>query len=439
MPGTFLGDGVKEKSAWHFFLRFVYETALVAAGLWYLPYAFLTRRITSSLPQRFGFQPEAARAKLQAPGAIWLHAASVGEVQAARPLIEALRARVNAPWIFSVVTETGYRTARTLARDGDVVVHLPFDLRSCVQRAFGEAKPRLCLVMETEVWPNFWQLWIDKQVPIVVVNGRISNRAWPRYQWAKRWIAPALSRASAVCVQTEEDARRFRALGAPADRVHVTGNLKFDLSIDEARIAQQAEALRRVFGIQPDDQLLVAGSTHPGEEEMVLEAYQRLRCQFPHLRLLVAPRHPQRSSAVATVAKRFGYEAVFRTRGGAGEVLILDTVGELVAAYSLATIVFMGGSLVKHGGQNPIEPALFAKPILTGPYVHNFQAIYDLFSAQEAAQVVSNADELASRCGALLRQVDERDAMGGQAQHLITTSRGAVDRLLELIEGYLVA
>lgn len=434
-------------------LRLLYEIALIGMGLWYLPYAFATRRITYSLGQRLGDHPNGVQEKLRSPEALWVHAVSVGEIQAAQPLIVALRKRCQAPFVISAVTETGYRTAQQLAHASDVVVHLPFDLKRCVGRAFGQARPRLCLILETELWPNFWQLWLDKQVPIVIVNGRISDRAWPRYRWVRSWIKPWLAQVHACCVQTERDAERFRQLGVPPDRIHVTGNLKFDLTIDEQEVAQQAQGLRRAFGLRPEDQVLVAGSTHPGEEEMLLEMYQRLRRQFPRLRLVLAPRHPQRTKEVTSLVRRFGYEPLLRTgvrpstsvapwRGSDPspvEVMILDTIGELVACYSLATIVFVGGSLTRHGGHNPIEPAFFAKPILTGPHLFNFQAVFDQFFAHEACQLVHSPAELITTCETLLRDPVQSDALGRRAQQLILAAQGTAHRVLTHLDPLLRA
>jgi 3-deoxy-D-manno-octulosonic-acid transferase len=382
--------------------------------------------------ERFGF------GACGAPHGVWLHAVSVGEVQACAPLVSAIRRRhPGLPLTVTTFTPTGAARARALFGDAAQVRYVPFDLPGAVRRFFARLQPRLAVIFETELWPNLYRECGRRRVPLVLASARLSARSVSRYRRLGALFRDTLAQPALIAAQGEGDAERFRALGADAASTHVTGNLKFDFELP-ADIAARGARLRQQYAAERP--LWVAGSTHAGEEQAVLAVQLRLRAQHSPALLVLAPRHPARFAQVAQELGAAGVSFVRRSHGeeqdagAAAEVLLLDTLGELLDFYAAADLAFVGGSLVPVGGHNLLEPAALGVPILTGPYTGNTAEIARLLVARGAAEVVHDPEELAARVSALLTDAQARARMGAHGRASIEANRGALGKLLALIE-----
>jgi len=372
----------------------------------------------------------------QAPHGVWVHAVSVGEVQAAAPLVAALRRRhPHLPLTVTTFTPTGAARARALFGDVAEVRYVPLDLPGAVRRFLARVQPRLAVVIETELWPNLYHACARARIPLVLASARISARSVSRYRRLGGLFRDTLAQVRVVAAQGEADAARFRALGAGEDSTHVTGNLKFDFELP-ADIGARGTALRHEFA--PDRPLWVAGSTHGGgEEQALLDSVRRLRESVPRALLVMAPRHPQRFAEAWQRLTQSGLRCARRSGGGVPqdcEVLLLDTLGELLEFYAAADVAFVGGSLVPVGGHNLLEPAALGLPILTGPHTFNGAEVARLLIERGGAEVVHNPAELAARLALLLTDPAERARRGAAARGCVAGNRGALAKLLELIE-----
>lgn len=399
-----------------------------------------TGKYRAGLAERLGrYSPSLAAVGAGRP--VWLHAVSVGETVAALPLVAALRAaRPALPVVVSTVTPTGQATAREQAREAAAVCYFPFDLAPVVRRALDAIRPRLVLLVETEIWPVFLFEASGRGIPVGIVNGRISDRSFRRYRLARPLLRRCLRTLAFVGAQSTADAERFAALGAPAGRVEVTGNLKIDQAAAAPRTgAPTLEALERALALPPGPRL-VAGSTHRGEEAALIAAFGRLRQEAPDLRLLLAPRHPERLPEVERLLAESGYRWARRSqRPGTGDdpapdVVLVDTIGELAALYGLADLAFVGGSLVPIGGHNLLEPAAHGRAPLFGPHVHNFREIARALNEAGGAVPVADASALADTAARLLADPTRRAALGARAQGVVEAGRGATARTLRLVE-----
>lgn len=393
--------------------------------------------------ERLGWYPEALRSRLQAVQPVWIHAVSVGEVGAASILANLWTAcRPTLPLLVSTVTATGREVARRSLPQAAGVVYFPIDLPMIVHRTLAAMRPRLILLTETEIWPNFLHACAASKVPVAIINGRISERSFGRYRLVRPFIRRVLECVDLFCMQTGTDAERILALGASPERVHVVGNLKFD-AVPHADGSCLAEQWRREFQIDAQQPVVVAGSTHAGEEEALLQALIRLRGEFPDLLLILAPRHPERVAQVETVIASRGLAAVRRSslgqgRGGAKEVILVDTVGELSALYAVGSISFVGGSLIPRGGHNLLEPALHGRPVVFGPHMENFAEASAYFVEQGAAIQVSDAADLARQLARLLRDPAARKRMGQAAWAALAAHQGAGERTVTLLERFVL-
>lgn len=374
------------------------------------------------------------------PGCLWLHAVSFGEVNAAAPLVAALRAR-HPDQCLLVTTTTPTGSARVRALWGDSVKHvyLPYDLPGAVRNFMQHFQPQLALVMETEIWPNLFAELKRRQVPVIIANARLSERSLKNYRPIAPLVRSALSGVDFVAAQSPADAQRYRQLGAPAANVHVTGNLKYDLPIDPT-IIEQAERWRKQWGERP---IWIAASTHADEEEIVLAAHRAVLLEHPNALLLWAPRHPERFAAVATASERAGFTVRRRREDGlpdaATEIFVIDTLGELMSFYAAADVAFVGGSLQEVGGHNLLEPAALGVPALVGPHTFNFQEIVELLIDVGAVQRVSDALSLTQAVLQLIGDPQERRRRGDAGRERIAIERGALARTLDLVESYLPA
>ncbi len=377
---------------------------------------------------------------------IWLHCVSVGETQAARPLVRALRAQFPAhAVVVSTTTLTGQRLAREVFKDeAAAVFYFPFDWAWSVRRALRAINPEVVLVMETELWPRFLRECHVRRVPVVLVNGRLSERSFRNYKRLGLFIRQVVNTLTLALMQTEADAARIRALGLAPERTRVTGNMKFDAPA-ETDARELTEALRARFGVNDERPLLVAASTHAPEEAALLAAFKLLSASDgPRPRLLVAPRHPERFNEVAALVAASGFSWTRRSAVAAAtdldaDIILLDSIGELRAIYPLAALVFVGGSLAPVGGHNVLEPAAHARCIVTGTHTFNFTAIVRDFLAQQALVQLPVLDAqqapaaLARIFQELLSNDERRHALGARAHAALEQNRGATERTIALL------
>lgn len=385
------------------------------------------------VPERFGFvarRPEGA--------AVWVHAVSVGESVAALPLIKRLVER-NPPGSVLVTATTPSGAERVRAALGDRVAHAyaPYDLPGAVARFLDRARPRRAIVMETELWPNLYRALARRHVPIVIANARLSPRSMARYLRVRALARETLSHCAAIAAQSAADAARFRALGADPARVHVPGNLKFDLEMPEELVGA-GRALRARWGAARP--AWIAASTHEGEEDAALRAHRILLARYRDAVLILVPRHPQRFDAVARLAEGSGLRCVRRSAIVADtpldtmQVLVGDSMGELPLYFGAADIAFVGGSLVEVGGHNVLEPASLGLPVLFGPYMFNFEQARALLLERGAARQIDGVPGLEPALSKLFHEPAQREAMGRAGREVLQANRGALDRLMGLIE-----
>jgi len=377
--------------------------------------------------------------RLRAAPTLWLHAVSLGEMTAAAPLVRALLARYpQHPLVLTTATPTGRERAHSLFGDAVDVRFLPYDTPGAVARFLDRTRPRLAILVETELWPNLFKACERRRIPLVIASARLSAKSVARYRRFGELFRGMFSASSLIAAQTPEDAARFIAIGARSARTHVVGNIKFDMQVSDAVIARGGELRSSFDSARP---VWIAGSTHAGEEEQVLAAHEQLQTDRPNALLLLVPRHPDRFDAVADLlsrrAMRFTRHGSGALPGAATRVVLVDTVGELGALYAAADVAFVGGSLVPIGGHNLLEPAALGLPVLTGPSYSNSQDIARLLIQQGAALQVADTRELAAAVARLLGDPKERQRMGAIGRRIIESNRGAVARLLWLIESLL--
>jgi 3-deoxy-D-manno-octulosonic-acid transferase len=342
-------------------------------------------------------------------------------------------------FVISTITPTGNKIAKGMAREGDFVTYLPLDFGFMAKKVIDRINPALFIIAETELWPNLISYLNNKKIPIIVVNGRISDRSLRGYLSIKFITRHILNKITLFCVQTHNDRERLMRLGVVKDKIRVTGNMKFDGKADSKNNYCDT---RRKLDIKSNELLFIAASTHPGEEEIILRVYRELLSAFPTLRLLLVPRHPERAAAVSSLTKKSGFEAQSisllnsRTQEPKNPrtIFILDSVGDLLSFYNIADIVFVGGSLVKIGGHNILEPAALGKPVMFGPYMFNFRDIADLFLSEKAALLVHNQEELKTKIKYLLNNPSAAAEITQRAQELILKNQGATKKNVELIK-----
>lgn len=363
-------------------------------------------------------------------GVLWFHAVSVGEAEAAFPLIRAMRRRFpNQPVLVTTTTPTGSARVRDVLGEETQHVYLPYDLPDCVSRFLNQFRPVLAVVMETEIWPNLYRACGARSIPLAIVNARLSERSARGYSHLRSLARQSLAPVDRIAAQTEADAERFISIGANPESVTVTGNIKFDLELPVDLFERAAAIRAKCFGSRP---VWIAASTHEGEEAAVLEAFMQVRRRYPDLLLALVPRHPERFDKAAALCRAEGLKLVRRTEGVACEksdVFLLDAMGELRLFYAASDIAFVGGSLVPVGGHNVLEPALAGLPVLFGPHMFNFaEAGRKLREAGGAVQI-ANPDELAAWLVKLLDEADLRGEMGSRGRQYVESGRGALRRV----------
>ncbi len=406
-----------------------------------IPY-FLVReliypRYWKSLFQRFGSLPQEVNPHRNKT--IWVHAVSVGEVLAAKSLIGALQKEYpDYPLIISTTTIVGNKIARQNFPDVNAVVFFPFDWSFSIRRALRRLNPELLVILETELWPNALRQCKRREIPVVLVNGRLSPRSYGRYFRIRTLFRRVLKDVDFYCMQSEEDARRIISVGARQDKVMATGNLKYDTDEPPAS-SKIAELLNGLLGVKPETPVIVAGSTEKGEEELVLTSFREIKKRYPQAKMILAPRRPTRFDEVEKILKSYSFRYRRRSRakeeeGEEPELLLLDTIGELSSAYALGRLNFVGGSLVPVGGHNILEPASRGKPVVFGRYMDNFKAISQLFLKEEGGIMVSNQQELTQAFLRLLENEGLCTRMGEKARQIVRANKGATDRSLTIIQ-----
>jgi 3-deoxy-D-manno-octulosonic-acid transferase len=422
-------------------MNWLYNASWLAALPGIVGYLSLRRLLAGkyrrNLRPRFGLDLDLP----EGPGrneVIWVHALSVGEVMAVLPLVQLLREEYPSyELVFSTTTESGNELARgRLAGVGCPVFYLPLDLWWAARRVVERVGARLFLLVETDLWPNLLGYLRQQGTQTVLVNGRVSDRSLPRYRFLRPFLGSTLSQVSRFCVQSEEDAQRLLVLGAQRDRVRVTGNLKLEQTTAVSP-GEERTSLRRRLGWARQGPIWIGGSTHRGEEEILLRVFGRLRRRFPELCLIVAPRDPERAEDVAALARGAGWRTRRRSLVGAADadtdVFVLDTIGELAGFYSLGTFAFVGGSLMPLGGHNPVEPAQRGLPVVFGPHMANFRDIAAILRESGGAFQAANQDELAQRLERWLEAPEVCSQDGERAKQALQFHQGAARRTLEVI------
>jgi 3-deoxy-D-manno-octulosonic-acid transferase len=415
---------------------FFYDLISLLAALFYVPVFLLGYfrhgKYRNSIRRRLGFIT--SEEMLNVKECLWIHAVSVGEVGVVAPLVAELKKKYpHKKILVSTVTETGNEMARKIIPDADALIYFPLDFRWVVEKFYRVIQPSVFVVAD-----RFLKTMHKNSVPIIMVNGRISDKSYKGYKRAKPFIGPVLRMISAFGMQTREDAARIIYLGAPEELVQVTGNLKFDRKPDNCP-EEEILKLRKSLGLSPHNVLMVAGSTHPGEEEIVLEVFKNILC--PELVLLIACRHPERIYKIEELVGKMGLTSIRRTESGkntgpGNPVILLDTIGELSRIYSLATVVFVGGSLVPKGGQNPLEPAAWGKPVIFGPHMENFREIFELLKKTGGGIQVNNAEEFQEAAQKLIDEPDTALKLGQSAREAVKKNQGAIGRNIAVIEKY---
>lgn len=394
--------------------------------------------------ERLGYYPEERIRSIAGKKIIWLHSVSVGEVIASTPLVMELKKRYpNYSIVMSTVTDTGRETAINKIPFLDAVIFFPFDFTFSVNNAIDRIKPVIFIMLETEIWPNFLMALNKRNIPTILINGRISDRSYKRYLSVRFFIKEVLKNISAFGMQSADDTERIINMGADKERVKRTGNLKFEHEI-RGISSDTIKKLKESMNITEDKDIIIAGSTHRGEDEEIIKAYLSVTGAIPEpLILIIAPRHLDRFPEIEDILRRYNLSFIRKTMIKKEEasskysVILLDTIGELSTFYSIASVVFVGGSLVSVGGHNILEPALYKKPILFGPYMHNFKEIAEGFKNKKAAIEITNSYEMAKEIINILNNPHIGKELGERGFSVVVENRGALEKSVRLIGRFL--
>ncbi|MEK7702422.1 MAG: 3-deoxy-D-manno-octulosonic acid transferase [Nitrospirota bacterium] len=406
-------------------MYFLYSLIQIVLFFLFLVFSSTRKSHFASIPNRVGFSPFP---KMNHP--IWIHAVSVGEVLSVKRLIERMKQEFpNDSIVLSTITPTGQQVVKNPSYQTDALIFFPFDIGFSVNRFLDKVDPKMIVIAETEIWPHFLRGCQRRNVPVLWVNGRISDKSYPRYLWIRGLLKNVLNCYTVIGMQTNLDRQRVIALGADPQKVLVMGNFKYDMSFSPVTLDS---ALSETLAAS--DPLWIAASTMPSEETMLLDAYRQLVERHPKLRLLIAPRHPERFNEVESFIKKSGLLYARRTNlHGTPQVILLDSLGELSAAFAFARVVFIGGSLAPYGGHNLLEPAFFSKPILFGPHMENFLDSSARFLRAEAAIAVASLDTLVSSVDKILSDSEFSLKLGENARKIVDENQGATEKTIALI------
>ncbi|MFC2740493.1 MAG: tetraacyldisaccharide 4'-kinase, partial [Selenomonas sp.] len=427
-------------------MRLLYNLAAILAVVLIIP-VFLVRAVrergfVERVRQSLGFFPEHALDKVAKKNCIWVHAASVGEIVAASPLIREFHKEFpKSPILVSVVTTAGYEMANRIIKDADSIIYFPLDLPWRAGSILRRIHPRVFMPVETELWPNFLRTAKNLKIPVMMVNGRISDKSVKRYKHLHSVLDDMISTVRKFAMQSPIDAEYIMRLGAPPELVTVTGNTKFDQTYTDVS-AEEKEKLLREMGISAAGGIFLAGSTHRGEETPVLEAFAALREKFPEAKLIIAPRELLRTTEVAALCRHKGFSVARRTEllkepGEGHDVVILDTIGELGRVYSIGDVIYVGGSLIAHGGHNILEPAAHGKAIVVGHNMFNFKDTHVLFTKRNACITVHDGKELSAAVRRLFEDEGERRRMERETLAIIGENKGASRKTAVLLHDFL--
>lgn len=391
--------------------------------------------------QRFGRYEDSVLDRLAARRRVWVHAVSVGEVFVALKLMQQWRARrPDVQFVLTTTTSTGHALARRELSKEDVLLYYPLDLPVIVHRVLDQMQPLAIVLVELELWPNLIRLAHARGIPVLLANGRVSDSSFKGYQRLRLFARRLLPLMDAFCVQTETDRQRLATLGAPRERIKVLGSAKYDVAVADKSGEELAREILAQAQITEQNQIVLGGSTWPGEEGALLDAYKGLKTRHRNLVMLIAPRHVERADEVIQEIRQHAMTFVRRSQLGreplrsTPKVLLLDTTGELKHFYAIADVIFVGKSLTQHGGQNPIEPALYGKPIVCGPNMENFRGVVDDFRKADALVQVPDLQNLRRTLDDLLANPERREEMGRRAAQLVEEKRGVIDRMLEYLD-----
>ena len=422
----------------------LYNILLILSVFFLVPYYLLRGlrygKSRRGIRERLGIYSPEQLVQFREKKLIWIHAVSVGETRAAMPLIKQIHEKYpDYQVLLSNVTETGHATALENS-DIDLCIFFPYDFPWAVHKAISAVNPELIIIVETEIWPNFTKHAAELKAPLMLVNGRISDRSFPRYKFFRFLLRPILERFSSFCMQSQTDAERIITLGAVCERVENTGNLKFDHELITLT-GEEVSAKKKTYRLPEGVAILVAGSTHEKEEKQLIEAYQKIAPKLDReLILVLIPRHPERKKDVQSLLKDAAIR--YRLRSSlaeddsllsVGDVLLVDTLGEVLSLYGVADLVFVGGSLVPVGGHNLLEAALLAKPVLFGPHIHNFKEISKKLIRSGAGVMVDNQHDLVRKSVIMLNDPVRCRAMGEAGSSLIAENAGTTERTMRHI------
>ena len=466
----------------YFLYNFLLITILIATSPFWVYKVFTKEKHRKGFIEKTGILPQHIKQAPSSGKRIHIHAVSVGEVNAVTPFIKELKKRhPDIRLILSTVTPTGYDVAHKRLPEVDHIIYFPFDLPWIVKRVINTIRPHIFILVETELWPNFLRQIRRAGAVSIIINGRISPHTLRGYTFIRPFMKRVLKNVDLFCMQSDEDARRIKSIGAPDNAIKITGNMKYDQKFIDVSGKDLMEK-KGVFGIDKDDLVIIAGSTHKGEEEMILESYKKCHTPPPlnplpqgeerlegipsippplmgggegegeqkvfsseKIRLIIAPRHIERAGEIERLVKMQGLEVVRRTELNSSKmntipyntVMIVDTIGELATLYSMADVVIIGGSFIPHGGQNPLEAIYYKRPVIFGQHMFNFQEITEEILVNGAGVSVDNREDLARVLIELLNDPDMRKKMGEKGYQIIQKNRGTVEKNLVIVEKYL--
>ena len=430
-------------------MQLLYNIAAIIIVILIIP-MFMVRSVREKgfverIRQSLGFFPEHALDKVEKKDCIWVHAASVGEIVATSPLIKEFRKEFpKSPILVSVVTTSGYEMANRIIKDADAIIYFPLDLPWLAGHVLRRIRPRVFLPVETELWPNFLRTARKIHVPVMMVNGRISDKSVKQYKHLHSLLRNMIGTVKLFAMQSPIDAEYIMRLGAPQELVTVTGNTKFDQTYTDVSPEEKQKIIEEM-GLSKNDGIFLAGSTHRGEEEAVLQAFKAVRETHPHARLVIAPRELLRTTEVVHLCRKAGFSVTTRTKlqheaPQDEDIVILDTIGELGKVYSIGDVVFVGGSFVPHGGHNILEPAAHGKAIIVGSHMFNFKDTYALFKNRDACLTVKNGEELAKQVTRLFDEPEHRHRMEEETRAIVRENKGASRKsailLHQMLESY---
>lgn len=425
-------------------MYFFYNTLLILLTLILSPFGLiilmLRKKYRCGFMQKCGFYTESHPFKKLKKRPVWIHAVSVGEVMATTPLVKLIKKTYpDLPIILSTVTETGNFTAQHNTKGVDQVIYFPFDYNFIVKKVVSKINPLLFVTLETELWPNFSRELRLQNIPSMVISGRISSESFKSYSFFRFFFKKVLSNIDCFCMQTKTDADRIIHIGASSGKVVVTGNIKFDLQIPGITTEEKAEVQNNLH-INDSQKVFIAGSTHRGEEEIIIKVFTALKKKINNLVLILAPRHPERFDEVEDLLKHSKIPYLRKTAlskttdNNQQHVILLDTIGELAKSYSIADIVFIGGSLVPVGGHNVLEPAVFSKPVIFGKYMSNFCEVVDLLQKKKGAIQVNNSEEFIEQSLLLLNNKELCRQIGETSFKVIKENSGAVSKSMVILK-----